>query len=180
MKTLESALNVKEKLSEAQAFEIIIEIANEFKMLSLDEFVYCFKKAKLGYYGKDYNRLDILSISTWLRTYKDSGERAGMKAEIQSEVRKREHEKMKLEASIPPEDVAKHIGFVAKMIQKMAQEKSAGVKGFSQSAFHNYISENAHKMSDDEIKSLIKESKGKDDEAHRILSEEMESRKQNA
>jgi len=53
----------------AQTVELIIE---EFGILKIDDFKLCFSRAKKGYYGQVYDRLDGQIILLWLNTYTEN------------------------------------------------------------------------------------------------------------
>ena len=53
----------------AQTVEMIID---EFGMLKIDDFKLCFSRAKKGYYGQIYDRLDGQIIFLWLNTYTEN------------------------------------------------------------------------------------------------------------
>jgi hypothetical protein len=53
----------------AQTVELIIE---EFGILKIDDFKLCFSRAKKGYYGQVYDRLDGQIILLWLNTYAEN------------------------------------------------------------------------------------------------------------
>lgn len=75
LRDLAGSLNVKETIEPHQAVEIIETIISEYWMLKIEEIAFAFKYAKMGRYGKDFNRLDILTVCTWLDKYLDSDER---------------------------------------------------------------------------------------------------------
>jgi hypothetical protein len=74
---LVASLNAKDKINEMQALDIIDVIVQEYKYLKFEELVFVFKQAKMGRYGKDYNRIDVMTICTWIDTYAVSDERLG-------------------------------------------------------------------------------------------------------
>lgn len=63
--------NVKDTLTDDQLLDCTLTIIDEFWMLRPEEILYCFKRAKVGAYGPVYNKLDTLTVLTWLRTYYD-------------------------------------------------------------------------------------------------------------
>lgn len=63
--------NVKEPLNDDQLLDCTLTIIDEFWMLRPEEILYCFKRAKTGAYGPVYNKLDTMTIITWLRIYYD-------------------------------------------------------------------------------------------------------------
>jgi hypothetical protein len=74
--SLSDSLNLSVPLDEAQIFEIALLTIEQYYFLKLDELVLIFKNAKLGKYGKIYNRLDIQIIFEWIEQYLKSEERA--------------------------------------------------------------------------------------------------------
>ncbi len=71
---LGGSFNVGKNMDTLQVYECATLLAEKHWYLRLEEFVYVFKQAKLGKYGKVYDRLDVQVISEWLTTY-DTGER---------------------------------------------------------------------------------------------------------
>ena len=61
--------NVKNNISETQLYSLASMIMNEYKHLNLLDLGICFKFAKLGKYGKVYDRLDGGLILEWLNRY---------------------------------------------------------------------------------------------------------------
>lgn len=174
LKSLEASLNIKEKLEDHQAFEIVIELAREFKHLTLDEFIYCFRKAKLGHYGKDYHRIDILTISLWLRDYMFSSERQGMQKAIENEKKWKDFGKDATDPTPEYLDAEKKIREAA---QKLTVSKTISINGFAQSDYHNQLKENILNYSDDELQSLHEDAlKQNDQKVIEIIDAEICSR----
>lgn len=73
---LSDSLNLAHNLNEGQVVEITFLIAERYYYLKLEELVLVFKKAKMGEYGKTYNRLDVQIIFEWIDKYFCSEERA--------------------------------------------------------------------------------------------------------
>ena len=73
---LSESLNLSHNLNESQVVEITFLIAERYYYLKLEELVLVFKKAKMGEYGKTYNRLDVQIIFEWIDKYFCSEERA--------------------------------------------------------------------------------------------------------
>lgn len=73
---LSESLNLTQNLNEGQVVEITFLIAERYYYLKLEELVLVFKKAKMGEYGKTYNRLDVQIIFEWIEKYFCSEERA--------------------------------------------------------------------------------------------------------
>ncbi len=71
---LGNSFNVGKNVDTLQVYECATLLAEKYWYLRLEEFVYVFKQARLGKYGKVYDRLDVQVISDWLTTY-DTGER---------------------------------------------------------------------------------------------------------
>jgi len=71
---LGSSFNVGKNLDTLQVYECATLLIDKYWYLRLEEFAYVFKQAKLGKYGKVYDRLDMQVISEWLNAY-DTGER---------------------------------------------------------------------------------------------------------
>lgn len=63
--------NVKESLSEVQAVQTASLFIDQHPMESFEDLLLCLKNAKLGKYGKVYNRLDGQMIFEWFRLYLD-------------------------------------------------------------------------------------------------------------
>lgn len=68
---LASSLNAANTLNDTQVDECTLLIIEKYWMLRPEEILLVFKKAKLGEYGTDYNRLDIMTICKWLNRYID-------------------------------------------------------------------------------------------------------------
>ena len=62
------------KITPKQASECASIIMSEFWMLRPEEILYVFKQAITGKYGTGFNRLDSMTICSWLREYYE-GER---------------------------------------------------------------------------------------------------------
>jgi hypothetical protein len=62
-------LNVGKSMNTLQIYQAAILLSASFWYLRLEEFIYVFRQAKLGKYGKTYDRLDIQVISLWLSSY---------------------------------------------------------------------------------------------------------------
>lgn len=175
LKALEASLNVKQKLDEAQAFEIVLEIAREFRMLTLDEIVYCFRKAKLGHYGKDYNRIDILSISLWLREYMFSSERTTLQKEIENKKRREENEKDNCD---PPPEFYEGRRKDVEALAKRVADKMISIRPVSQSQWHEQLKADIIEYEDDQLKTLRMDAMEKKDHVTlEIIDNEIESRK---
>jgi predicted RNA-binding protein Jag len=61
--------NIGKTMSDVQIASTADLILEDFKLLKPDDFVLCFKRAKKGYYGKVYDRLDGQVIIEWLSQY---------------------------------------------------------------------------------------------------------------
>lgn len=85
-------LNVGKTISGPQIMQTIELILEDFSIYKIDFFIACFTKAKKGFYGKQYDRLDGQIIFEWLTHYE---------YEYQTEIeRGRETEKILLEKGI--------------------------------------------------------------------------------
>lgn len=73
---LVQSLNLGNTLNDAQVVEIVYLLMERYYYLKLEELILIFKKAKMGDYGKNYNRLDIQVIFEWIEMYYSSDERA--------------------------------------------------------------------------------------------------------
>jgi len=174
LKSLEVSMNIREKLDDAQAFEIVVELTREFKGLTIDEFIYCFRKAKLGHYGKDYNRMDILSISLWLREYTASNERIEAIKSLENKNKWREYEE---QASQPPPEFYEKLNATIKKTADKLKANMIKSKGFAQSDFHKELREKIFEYSDEEINLLREDAIDKKDlESLEIIDIELKSR----
>lgn len=63
--------NVKDGITEAQAVQTASLFIDQFPLESFEDLLLCLKNAKLGKYGKVYNRLDGQMIFDWFRMYLD-------------------------------------------------------------------------------------------------------------
>ncbi len=95
---LRQSLNVGKNLDTLQVYECASLLAEKYWYLRLEEFLYVFKQAKLGKYGKIYDRLDVQVISGWLHAY-DTGERL---VELQ---RQRQAQPPEADGKLPLEEV---------------------------------------------------------------------------
>jgi hypothetical protein len=94
---LAESLNLTNSVNEAQIFEMTLLIIETYWHVKLEELVLIFKNAKLGKYGKVYNRLDIQIVCEWIETYLRSEERA-----IYFEKKNREHKDKGVDKSLMP------------------------------------------------------------------------------
>lgn len=62
-------LNVGKTISGPQIMQTIDLILEDFSVYKIDFFIACFNKAKKGFYGKQYDRLDGQIIFEWLTQY---------------------------------------------------------------------------------------------------------------
>lgn len=175
LKSLEASLNVKTELREDQVFEIVIELTREFRTLTLDEFVYCFRKAKLGHYGKDYNRMDILTISTWLRDYQFSSERTTKLKELEQQ--KREQELSKKEVVNPPKEFYDQLKKETEKIADKIKIHNQNRKQLSQDDFHKKLQSEIIYYNKETLTELINDARKQQDvKALEIIQAEIESR----
>lgn len=61
--------NVGKTMNSAQVLQTVDLILDQYWYLRLSEFKYCFNKAKLGAYGKVYDRIDGAIIFEWIELY---------------------------------------------------------------------------------------------------------------
>jgi hypothetical protein len=73
---LVESLNLTQTVNESQIIEMVFLLSDKYWFVKLEELVLVFKKAKLGEYGKIYNRLDVQIISEWIDSFLKSEERA--------------------------------------------------------------------------------------------------------
>lgn len=66
---LREFVNVGKKMTDIQTFEAAMIILQDYKYLTIADINLLFKRAKSGYYGKLYDRLDGQIILDWFRTY---------------------------------------------------------------------------------------------------------------
>lgn len=72
---LHNNLNAKEKFDSMQAVSIIEIIISNYSLLKFEEIVYALKLGMMGRFGSDYNRVDIMTICTWIDKYEASDEK---------------------------------------------------------------------------------------------------------
>jgi hypothetical protein len=96
--SLAESLNLTNTVNDAQVFEMTLLIIETYWYLKLEELVLIFKNAKIGKYGKMYNRLDIQIICEWIETYLRSEERA-----MYFEKKNTEHKKKEIDVKLMPE-----------------------------------------------------------------------------
>lgn len=66
---LREFVNVGKKMTDMQTFETAMIILQDYKYLTIADINLLFKRAKSGYYGKLYDRLDGQIILDWFRSY---------------------------------------------------------------------------------------------------------------
>lgn len=66
---LREFVNVGRKMTDLQTFETAMFILQDYKCLNIADINLIFKRAKTGYYGKLYDRLDGQIILDWFRQY---------------------------------------------------------------------------------------------------------------
>jgi len=66
---LREFVNVGKRMTDIQTFETAMIILQDYKYLTIADINLLFKRAKIGYYGKLYDRLDGQIILDWFRTY---------------------------------------------------------------------------------------------------------------
>ena len=66
---LREFVNVGKKMTDAQTFETAMIILQDYKSLTIADINLLFKRAKSGYYGNLYDRLDGQIILGWFRRY---------------------------------------------------------------------------------------------------------------
>ena len=71
---LNLSLNVANKITAFQSFELINIIFNDYAYLTIEMIALCFKNGKKGVYGGTFNRLDVEVVSTWLYKFSTSDE----------------------------------------------------------------------------------------------------------
>lgn len=172
LKALESSLNIKEKLKLHQVLEIATEVAREYKSLSLEEIILCFRNGKLGYYGKDYNRMDIITISTWLREYKNSAERKTAQSAIEDRKNVEGRLSWAKEATAPSPDVEKKI---QEQISGIGNKKRK-VSEWSATAYYQNLKKKTSSMTIEEL--LVRRQYAANDlTALEVIDQEIKKRK---
>lgn len=66
---LREFVNVGKKMTDVQTFETAMIILQDYKCLTIADINLLFKRAKSGYYGNLYDRLDGQIILGWFRKY---------------------------------------------------------------------------------------------------------------
>lgn len=66
---LREFVNVGKRMTDMQTFETAMIVLQDYKYLTIADINLLFKRAKSGYYGKLYDRLDGQIILDWFRTY---------------------------------------------------------------------------------------------------------------
>lgn len=66
---LREFVNVGKRMTDMQTFETAMIILQDYKYLTIADINLLFKRAKSGYYGKLYDRLDGQIILDWFRSY---------------------------------------------------------------------------------------------------------------
>jgi len=68
------SLSVAKPTTSFQAMEIIYMIMNDFKQLTIEEVAIVFRNGKKGFYGSNYNKLDVEVFSNWFISFVSSDE----------------------------------------------------------------------------------------------------------
>lgn len=66
---LVASLNIKETLNDYQVKILVEDLLDKYPNESLEDFILCFKKARMGELGKSYNKLDSEVIFGWMTIY---------------------------------------------------------------------------------------------------------------
>lgn len=90
---LARSFNLSNTINNAQLLEMSLLIMEKYYYLKIEELAYVFKNAKLGQYGKVYNRLDIQIICEWIETYLVSEERISLFEKESQKYKQAEKEK---------------------------------------------------------------------------------------
>lgn len=112
-------LNVGKTMSDKQVAQTVDLILEDYSVYKIDYFVLCFNKAKKGYYGKLYDRVDGQIILDWLRQYD-----LDYQLEIENE---RVNEKKRLDRGDDQihEDAVPMPGYVKDMISNIGPEEKS-------------------------------------------------------
>lgn len=95
--------NVGRAMNDAQTFETAMLIVEMFPSLNIADINLVFKRAKTGYYGNLYDRLDGSIIIDWFNRYFDE------RCEKAAERSQREAESMGVRCQESPERIEKYI-----------------------------------------------------------------------
>lgn len=165
------ALNVKEKLNEFQAFDIINMLMNDYADIKLDELIYLFKQGKKGIYGPHYNKFDIETIVNWINGYYRSDEYNN----YLENRHKKPIEKVELteEQRKGWSDIVKNFTTFAK---EKKGEKAPIVNRVSVNVFHERFKTYAKGLSIEELNNLIKEYKKEAPDYVEIIKKELKTR----
>lgn len=147
------ALNVKEKLNDFQAFDLVHMIINDWPFAKFEQLVYLFKKGKKGDYGPHYNKLDIETVTNWLNSFFNG-------YEYLDHLQKLNEHKVE-ETPLTDEQKNKWKEIVANFTtfqrEKKTNEKATIVNRVSVNVFHERFKTYAKGLSVTELKQLIKE-----------------------
>lgn len=99
---------------------------NEFMNLKLEDFKLCFNRAKMGYYGKIYDRLDGQIIFEFLRAY--SVERTNLKLSQNDNTHFNQKSEKFDKSEINPEGQKKVIDILRNAIKPVEEKKEVKVK----------------------------------------------------
>jgi len=86
--------NLGKNINEEQAAETAVLLIEKYPVETLEDFAICFKKAKMGAYGKVYDRLDGHIIFEWFASYLDEKYQVRERL-IEEEKKQREAEEAK-------------------------------------------------------------------------------------
>jgi len=121
---IQRSLNLSQKMDDTQSMEAAISIADEFSDLTLEEIILCFKEAKMGKYGKVYNRIDVQIISEWLQQYRASEERLT----YLENRHKQNNTKEDLFANVTDEEALKQLKAIRDNLSRPAAPKIISIK----------------------------------------------------
>lgn len=181
LKRLIDSLNAKTKVDEWQALDIIKTIIQEYGDVTFEELVYTFNQAAMGRYGKDFNRIDKMTICTWIDTFKNGDERLTM---LETRHKKSAHQQYVAPAPMTEQEQARfdQLQNVIKTVQDKGKMKEP-VKFdlpwlHSDREFLSALTELAVDMDEREINELIKSySKKNFKEGIAVLEAELKIRK---
>lgn len=114
------SLNLANSMNDYQVLEAALLLTESYYYLKIEELVYIFKNAKLGKYGKSFNRIDLQVIGEWIDKYLTSEERA--------EYFEKENTKHKIKNETPLCDLYKNYS-----VENLKTEKQKRTEAYKES-----------------------------------------------
>lgn len=185
LKRLVSSLNTKETIDSYQAADIVATIMKEYWGMKLEELIYVFNQASMGRLGKDYNRVDKMTVCMFIDNYLKSDERITILETQHKEAPVFEKPEPMTEAEQKRfDEIQQYLKLLSvKRNSRPAVDTSALAESslYTLENFIRELTENLPGCSDEELYGLMRECRKQGfPEALELVQKEMESRKKDA